>query len=128
MDCFPPWAAGCPESWGMGVRRNLLSHDAATEFQFLVITDLYKGGTEKLHSPLAVIGYTGTKHTAGTVLLLFSVVNNSSIFRFGEKSIFNIFLPFLPTNYASHVTCMSLVGSDSWCLLLEALASVKSDV
>lgn len=79
----------------MGARRNLLTHDAATEFQFLVITNFYKEGTEKLHWPLAVIGYIGTKHTAGTVLLLFNVVNNSSIFRFSEKSIVNIFIPFL---------------------------------
>lgn len=69
----------------MAVRRSLLSHGAATEFQFLVIADLYKEGTEKLHWALAMIAYIGPKHTAGTALLLFSVVNNSSIFRFREK-------------------------------------------
>lgn len=80
----------------MGARRNLLTCEESTEFQFLVVTDPYKEGTEELLWPVAVIGCIGTKHTAGTVLLLFSVVNNSSIFRFSEKSIFNIFLPFLP--------------------------------
>lgn len=86
------------------------------QFQFLVITDLYKEGTEKLHWPLAVIGYIGTKHTAGAVLLVFSVVNNSSIFRFSEKSIFNIFLPFLAhklivlrTSLVSHRLAVTLL-------------------
>lgn len=100
----------------MGVRRNLLSHDAATQFQFLVIADLYKEGTEKLQWPLAVIAYTGTKHTAGRVLLVFSVVHNSSIFMFSEKSIFNIFLSFLTyklivllTSLASHQLAVTLL-------------------
>lgn len=72
------------------------AHDAAPEDQLLVIPDLCKEGSEKLLWPLAEIGYMGTKHTAGAELLLFNVVNNSRIFGFSEKSIFNIFLPFVP--------------------------------
>lgn len=51
------WGTGCPESWRIGLRRNLLIHDIATEVQFLVVPDLCKEGTENLHWPLAVIGF-----------------------------------------------------------------------
>lgn len=100
----------------MGVRKNLLSHDTATEFQFLVITDLYKEGTEKLCWPLAVIGYIGTKHTAGTVFLfsVLSIIQVSS--DLVKKAYLTFFLPFfiyklvvLLTSLASHQLAVTLL-------------------